>query len=760
MDHEHLLFGSTEGDNNEQDAVEQLAASLKMEFSAGPAAPPPPAAAAPHHAPAAHHPHPPAAPSAVPSYQPHHSQQQGVPQQQPGAPRPATAAHSIGAGLPTSMGAPVGSGMQGAPSTPTHAPSTPQHGMLQQQQQPGPPTGAPTGPGGVGPQGGTPGKQVPSPQAILQHHVTRYRKGEVTAEQLRASLAQAFSPKIADDVVARCVTQKRPGAPGPAPGGVAPGQPKPPGVPGQPTPGTPGQAMGRPMPAGMTGMPQQGAPGQQIARPGQPQGTPMGGIPMHVKLQPAGGQAGAGGVPQQQSAEGVSVTQLRQGNLYNPQLQAIKITSGEDAQKYAAYYAAKNAGTTSVTINPGGVTPGQPPAKKPRIDTPGAPPGGVLSPQAGMPSMGTPGGTPGGALAQKKAAPPKKAEPLDDKFNVKDITDVTRMAGFNLKEETASLLPTYSTAGGEERAHAPDEVQSPFINKGALHKKVTEIAAKHGIKKVSEELYEFLALAAQNRLRDVVDELGNISKQRLDFYKDEMKIEITSDPRKQLKLIEKREKEEKERRDAEEKERALKDKKMDPEKKKSDQARLEEEEKIRTRTANLTALQAIGDVRPRRAMQGGTPTAPGGAAGGAGRGGAPGLGLPPDLRAPLFNKQMLDQLTALQKLKAASQLTPQQAQQLEQLLNQLRRMQQFKQLADQLAGRKVPMMLDPKTGRLTVATGALQPRSRFDTRVITMKDLEFYLLHKDPHTKYSKLVWRLEKRKRSASLLAAQQPNQ
>lgn len=38
------------------------------------------------------------------------------------------------------------------------------------------------------------------------------------------------------------------------------------------------------------------------------------------------------------------------------------VTSGEDAQKYAAYYAAKNAGTTSVTINPGGVTPGQPPA--------------------------------------------------------------------------------------------------------------------------------------------------------------------------------------------------------------------------------------------------------------------------------------------------------------------------------------------------------------------------------------------------------------
>lgn len=38
-----------------------------------------------------------------------------------------------------------------------------------------------------------------------------------------------------------------------------------------------------------------------------------------------------------------------------------------------------------------------------------------------------------------------------------------------------------------------------------------------------------------------------------------------------------------------------------------------------------------------------------------------------------------------------------------------------------------------------------------------MKDLEFYLLHKDAHTKYSKIVWRLEKKKRTASLAAAGQ---
>jgi nucleolin len=102
--------------------------------------------------------------------------------------------------------------MQGAPSTPTHAPSTPQNGVPQQQQQPGPPTGTPTGPGGVGPQGGTPGKQWhPTPHSIVQQHVDRYRNGEVTAEQLRASLARNFSPGFVDNVVAQCVSQKRPG---------------------------------------------------------------------------------------------------------------------------------------------------------------------------------------------------------------------------------------------------------------------------------------------------------------------------------------------------------------------------------------------------------------------------------------------------------------------------------------------------------------------------------------------------------------------
>lgn len=147
-----------------------------------------------------------------------------------------------------------------------------------------------------------------------------------------------------------------------------------------------------------------------------------------------------------------------------------------------------------------------------------------------------------------------------------------------------------------------------------MHSRSSAAAAKYGLKP-SEELYEYLALAAQHRLTDVVEKLTTISKQRLDIYKvsaprlalgiwwdanaacllgetkDEMQIEVTSDPRKQLKLIEKREKEEKERRDAEEKERALKEKKPEADKKKSDQARLEEEEKIRTRTANLTALQ-------------------------------------------------------------------------------------------------------------------------------------------------------------------------
>jgi hypothetical protein len=60
---------------------------------------------------------------------------------------------------------------------------------------------------------------------------------------------------------------------------------------------------------------------------------------------------------------------------------------------------------------------------------------------------------------------------------------------------------------------------------------------------------------------------------------------------------------------------------------------------------------------------------------------------------------MLEQLIALQKLRATTPLTPQQNQQLDQLQIQLRKMQQFKQITDQLAGRTVQMSLDPKTVR-------------------------------------------------------------
>jgi len=44
-------------------------------------------------------------------------------------------------------------------------------------------------------------------------------------------------------------------------------------------------------------------------------------------------------------------------------------------------------------------------------------------------------------------------------------------------------------------------------------------ASKYGVKKVPDELYEFLSLAAQTRAKNVIDQLVTISQQRLDLYK-------------------------------------------------------------------------------------------------------------------------------------------------------------------------------------------------------------------------------------------------
>jgi len=187
-----------------------------------------------------------------------------------------------------------------------------------------------------------------------------------------------------------------------------------------------------------------------------------------------------------------------------------------------------------------------------------------------------------------------------------------------------------------------------------------------------------------------------------------MKIEITSDPRKQLKLIEKREKEEKERRDTEEKERALKDRERSGKKsEKSEQARLEEEEKIRTRTANMTALQvhhlqlfsflccllwcsplpqAIGDVRARRPTS--APASPN----------VVNTSRPPTGNAPVrqitFNRQMLDQLQVLKKMQQQGMtLSPVQSQQLAHLQRQL---SIFSAYWQQISG-KVSLQLDVRT---------------------------------------------------------------
>lgn len=98
-------------------------------------------------------------------------------------------------------------------------------------------------------------------------------------------------------------------------------------------------------------------------------------------------------------------------------------------------------------------------------------------------------------------------------------------------------------------------------------------------------------------------------------------------------------------------------------------------------------------MRPRRTAQASAGAIAGQA--GAGRGGLAALA---GARAPVVTNQMMEQLRALQKLKASQkELTPQQNQQLATLSAQLQALQQFSNFARKLSGAKRPLTYDPKT---------------------------------------------------------------
>jgi len=238
--------------------------------------------------------------------------------------------------------------------------------------------------------------------------------------------------------------------------------------------------------------------------------------------------------------------------------------------------------------------------------------------------------------------------------------------------------------------------------------------------------------------------------------KNQLSCAISSDPRKQLKLIEKREQEEKERKDVEERERMLKmggkgdkdDKQTAEMRQKWNKARMEEEEKMRTKSANMTALQAIPD-RPRSR---GTPTNLFAMSSGGGvqlpvtQGSDSMLSSSGNTLGGSANSQK-SQATAQRTASAAPNFTKQHLQ----VLLQLQRRSQAGQTlspSEHTTYRQLAMMYQQLKQHAQAQGRTNDPTQRTRSRSVTLKDLEFWFL-KDPCIRKSKVTYKcLDSRRR------------
>ncbi|XP_024543420.1 transcription initiation factor TFIID subunit 4b-like isoform X1 [Selaginella moellendorffii] len=201
-----------------------------------------------------------------------------------------------------------------------------------------------------------------------------------------------------------------------------------------------------------------------------------------------------------------------------------------------------------------------------------------------------------GGQASKK----QKADPVQ---SLEQINDVTAVGGVNLKEEEERLL----TAPREESRTTPEmrrkfmeEEGRFFLEKGPLHTKVQEIAAKHGLKSISEDVERCLSMSAEELLWGFLLKTIKVSKQRCDVEKERHRVMATLDFQKQIMAMRKEQREFRQRKQAEEAERL---RKLNEEKgpqateestPKSQKAQQQNDDKLRTTAANIAARKAVG----------------------------------------------------------------------------------------------------------------------------------------------------------------------
>ncbi|XP_034946666.1 transcription initiation factor TFIID subunit 4-like isoform X2 [Chelonus insularis] len=180
-----------------------------------------------------------------------------------------------------------------------------------------------------------------------------------------------------------------------------------------------------------------------------------------------------------------------------------------------------------------------------------------------------------------------------------DINDVAAMGGVNLAEESQRILGSTEFVGTQIRS-CKDEI---FLHLAPLQQRIKQIVSSYGLEEPNHEVAALISHATQERLKNLVEKLAVIAEHRIDLIKVDPRYEVTQDVRSQLKFLEELDRAERRRHEEQEREILLKAAKSrakteDPEqaklKQKAKEMQRAEMEELRTREANLTALQAIG----------------------------------------------------------------------------------------------------------------------------------------------------------------------
>ncbi|CAM6063741.1 unnamed protein product [Sphagnum tenellum] len=345
-----------------------------------------------------------------------------------------------------------------------------------------------------------------------------------------------------------------------------------------------------------------GAPGEQIRLPTSQAVGGLVNIPSTATLSPT--SAFASSLPQSPA----SVRQVSQ----QPPTGPVSVPTTPPSLVNSASVLGPGVGTTQ-TPSTGGVVPVQGQNSMHQQGLATAPVSQPLSAAVKPPPKVLP------LAGQKKPAEPmpQASQPASKKQklqggeadqSIDQLNDVTAVSGVNLREEEEQLLAgpkEESRTTAAMRKFVQEEEERLFLEKGPLRTKAQAIAAKCGIKSVSEDVERCLSMCVEERLRSMLYKLIKLSKQRCDLEKDMHKVVVTSDPRRQVLLMKKRSKEASEKKLAEENERLRKlnekkdkgplaDAENEDLRAKVQKAQQEEEDKMRANAANVAARAAVG----------------------------------------------------------------------------------------------------------------------------------------------------------------------